>query len=188
LPKRQLTISYEDLGRGPPLVLLHAFLLDRRMWEAQSPELSREFRVIALDLPGFGDSGEMAAGMSVDGAADVVAEFLDAIGVRGTVALGGLSMGGYVALAFARRHAHRLNALILANTSADPDSEMAKANRLRLAALLDEHGVTGLLESLVGKAMIPGDSPRHAAVWERVPQIVREQATCIAPEVPKPPP
>src|SRR5207248_11596646 len=101
LDRRQLRLAYDDHGTGRPLVLLHAFPLDRRMWQPQLGPLSAIARVLAVDLPGFGDSAAGDQPFTIDSAADAVHDFLGATGIPGRVVLGGLSMGGYVALAFA---------------------------------------------------------------------------------------
>src|SRR3954454_1850183 len=105
-----LTVTFDDHGAGRPVVLLHAFPLSRMMWRPQVEALHRDFRVIAPDLPGFGGTAGFTGAPSIEGMAEAVAEFLDAISVTERVALGGLSMGGYVALAFARKYPDRLRA------------------------------------------------------------------------------
>src|SRR5215210_7899298 len=118
----QTAIAYEDIGAGPVVVLLHAFPLDSGMWRPQLGELAKGYRVIAPDLPGFGRSA-VSAGLTMDSVADVVAELLDHLGVNERVAVAGVSMGGYAALAFARLYPQRLRALVLADTKADPDDD-----------------------------------------------------------------
>ena len=59
-------ISYDERGRGLPLVLVHGFPLDNRIWEAQQAALSDKYRVIAPDLPGFGKSQPPKAFTMVD--------------------------------------------------------------------------------------------------------------------------
>jgi pimeloyl-ACP methyl ester carboxylesterase len=130
----QTAIAYEDRGTGPGLVLLHAFPLDSSLWEHQAGALADRFRVIVPDLPGFGGSA-VSAGLTVDSIADVVAELLDHLGVNERVVVGGLSMGGYAALAFARLYPQRVRALVLADTKADPDDEAGRANRDKLIQL-----------------------------------------------------
>ena len=96
-----MTMAYDDTGTGRPLVLLHAFPLFREMWRSQINALASECRVITPDLRGFGGTGQFDGPPSVEPMADDVAELLDALKVTEPIVLGGLSMGGYVALAFA---------------------------------------------------------------------------------------
>src|SRR5262249_58368023 len=95
-------------------------------WDDIAVALAERQRVIALDFRGFGES-ELAP-YSLETLADDVAALLDALGIP-IAALGGLSMGGYVALAFARRHPARLGRLILADTRAAADSSETKRGR-----------------------------------------------------------
>src|SRR5688572_25566901 len=103
----QTPIAYQDAGTGPAVVLLHAFPLDSGMWRPQFDALAGQWRLIAPDLPGFGHSA-VTAGLTIDALADVVAELLDHLGVNERVTVGGVSMGGYAALAFTRLYPQRV--------------------------------------------------------------------------------
>src|SRR5687768_12888847 len=99
-----MSLGHDDIGRGTPVVLIHAFPLSRQMWAAQRDALAGVCRVITPDLPGFGDSA-LASNPTVETMADAVAKLLDEKRITEPVILGGLSMGGYVAFAFARKYA-----------------------------------------------------------------------------------
>jgi 3-oxoadipate enol-lactonase len=171
----QTQIAYEDRGSGPVVVLLHAFPLDSAMWRPQIDELAADYRVIAPDCPGFGGSA-VSAGLTVDSAADVVAELLDHLGINDRVVVGGVSMGGYVALAFARLYPQRLGALILADTKADPDDETARAGRDRLIQLTSENGVKAVVEQLLPKLLGPTTVTQRPEVVEQVRAIAERQS------------
>lgn len=166
------TIGYDDSGSGPPLVLLHAFPLDRAMWQPQLAALSDVVRVIAPDFPGFGESSPGA--FTIESAADLVAEFLGAIGVQKAV-VGGLSMGGYVALAFARRHADKLTGLILADTRAGVDDTSAKAGRTKSIELTREQGSAALFEGMVPKVLSDSTRDTKPEVVEQLKGIAAKQ-------------
>ena len=170
-------VSYSERGRGPTVILLHAFPLSSAMWSAQLDALSDRYRVIAPDLPGFGRSS-VQPGWTVDSAADMLAELCDELGVPGPVVVGGLSMGGYVALAFARRHPDRLRGLILADTKADPDTDEAKANRDRMMAFATEHGSAAVIDAMIGKMV--GDTTKSER--PAVVAAVRELAAAQSPD------
>ena len=172
------TIGYDEAGSGAPLVLLHAFPLDRTMWEPQLAALAGMARVIAPDLPGFGESPP--AVFTVDGAADMVAELLAALDIP-TAAVGGLSMGGYVALAFARRHADKLNALILADTRAGADDAAARANREKAIATTNEQGSAALFDGMLPKVLCDATRAGKPDVVERVKALAaRQPAASVA--------
>ncbi|WP_405361377.1 alpha/beta hydrolase [Kitasatospora sp. NBC_00085] len=155
-------VSVRESGTGTPLVLLHAFPLNASMWSAQLDALpgttGHEARVLAPDQRGFGGTELGTDEPSLDAVADDVALLLDAAGIE-RVVLGGLSMGGYVALAFARRHPHRLAGLLLANTKATADTDAARANRERIAAaVLARDSVQLLLDENVAAGQLGPDS------------------------------
>ena len=133
-----------EAGRGPAVVLLHAFPLNASMWSVQREGLGATHRVVCPDQRGFGGTMLGHDEPSLDDVADDVAAMLDARKVD-TCVLGGLSMGGYVAMAFLRRHPERVSALVLADTKAGADSPEAAANRHRIADAVIEAGNASLL-------------------------------------------
>src|SRR5207248_7684483 len=144
---RWMTLAYDEAGSGRPLVLLHAFPLDRRMWRPQLDGLSSAARVIAVDLPVFGHSTPGHERLTVDHAAATLADFLSALKIDRAV-LGGLSMGGYVALAFARRHPERLAGLVLADTRAEADDPAGKVARDDMIALVKASSAAAAVEKM----------------------------------------
>ncbi len=96
-----------------PLVFIHGLSSYLGFWEYQLPELSRDRRVLALDLPGFGASGRPDAPYTPPWYGDVVVDWMDAIGLDRAV-LVGHSMGGQIALTVALEHPERVEALVLA--------------------------------------------------------------------------
>jgi pimeloyl-ACP methyl ester carboxylesterase len=105
-------LGYEDLGRGDPVVLLHANPGDRRDWEGVIPALSARFRVLALDWPGFGESPAPNAPPSAPWLAEVLGAFLDAVR-PGAAWLIGNSVGGYAALSEALIRPQRVRGVVL---------------------------------------------------------------------------
>ncbi|MEV5747254.1 alpha/beta hydrolase [Actinoallomurus sp. NPDC052308] len=169
-----------DVGDGTPLVLLHAFPLSSAMWLAQREALSARFRVVTPDLRGFGGSPLGTAEPSVDVMADDVAALLDAKGIDRAV-VGGLSMGGYVTLAFCRRHADRVLGLVLADTKATADTETARAGRLRMAERLEEDKtVDVLLEDLLPRLVGPTTMRQRALIYGRVRGLVQSAPPAAA--------
>lgn len=159
-------------GTGVPVVLLHAFPLSSAMWLAQREGLARACRVITPDLRGFGGSRLGEDEPSIDLMADDVAELLDAEGIDKAV-VGGLSMGGYVAMAFCRRHPDRVRGVILADTKATPDPPPAQANRERIAQAVLAEGSGVLVDEVLPALTGPTTRERRAMVFGRVKGLVQ---------------
>jgi pimeloyl-ACP methyl ester carboxylesterase len=131
----------------PALVLLHAFPLDRSMWDREVRVLADAASpIIAVSFPGFGKSELPPRQPTLDDYADAVIGVMDAARVE-KAAIAGLSMGGYVAFSIWRRHRKRVERLALIDTKAEGDTPEAAANRVRLAATIREHGVEALLKT-----------------------------------------
>ncbi len=158
-------------GSKDPLVLLHAFPLNHRMWAPQVRALSGERRVITPDYPGFGRSPRPCAQPDVRHYAEGVRELLDALHLE-RVALGGLSMGGYVAFACLRLFPERISSLVLANTRPDPDTEEARETRRELARQVTEEGVEILpdlqMGRLLSRATLDGKPDVVEDVWSMI--------------------
>ena len=138
-----LELAYRAHGVGPTLLLLHAFPLNQRMWDPQLEALADHCHVVTLDLPGFGASQATDGSLTIDQLADLVAAFMRRLGHERFV-LGGLSMGGYIALAFARRHPERLQGLVLADTRAGADAPETRERRFKQIADIEAHGLKAL--------------------------------------------
>ncbi|QBD81878.1 alpha/beta hydrolase [Ktedonosporobacter rubrisoli] len=134
-------IAYDDHGAGQPIIFLHAFPLNRSMWNNQLVELLKEqrFRLVAPDFRGCGESGINASVSTMEMFADDIAGLMDFLGMQ-QACLCGLSMGGYAAFAFLRKYPQRINGLILADTKPTADTAEAKAARERLAQLAEAQG------------------------------------------------
>jgi pimeloyl-ACP methyl ester carboxylesterase len=110
-------IAYDVAGEGPPVVLLHGYVGDRRMWRPQMEDLSDEFTVVAWDAPGYGGSSDPPEDFSLAQFADCLAAFVDALGL-GRAHVVGLSFGGGLALELYRRHPELAITLVLASAYA----------------------------------------------------------------------
>jgi pimeloyl-ACP methyl ester carboxylesterase len=162
-----------ERGRGYPLVLVHGFPLDHQMWQGQFPELSRDYRVIAPDLRGFGRSPDGAEAITMGQYADDLAGMLDQRGVDRPIALAGLSMGGYIAWEFWRRHPQRLSHLILCDTRSAADTPEAAEVRLQTAERVLAEGTGLLVESMLPKLFASGTRRQQPEVVRAVEQVIR---------------
>jgi pimeloyl-ACP methyl ester carboxylesterase len=169
------TLSYLATGPFPNervVVFLHAFPLNAAMWEPQLRTIPEGWAALAPDFRGFGASTPDGAAAARDAAsledyADDVVALLDALGVS-RAALCGCSMGGYAAFAALRRAPGRMSGLLLADTRATPDSEMARASRAAMLELLERKGPAAVAAEmrprLVGPTTIAGRPAVLAAI------------------------
>lgn len=148
-------LNYRESGSGPVLVFLHGFCEDIRIWDNYLPLFAPGYRVICLDLPGFGKSPVAEPDLSV-WARECLAT-LDSLNVDG-FSLIGHSMGGYVALALAELAPRRIRTLTLFHSSAYADTEEKKENRLKQVRFTEEHGAKKMVQQLVPKLFREGYS------------------------------
>ena len=116
-----IELAYERRGRGTPLVLIHGYPLDHSIWTEVASQLENDFDLILPDVRGFGESTTVDAPYSLTDISSDLAALLDSLGV-GSTALAGHSMGGYVALAFAKLFPKRVSGLALISSQAAADT------------------------------------------------------------------
>src|SRR5215212_2476552 len=167
-------MSYRDLGEGDPLVLLHAFPLNGRMFESQMRAFSESYWVIAPDYPGFGRSPRTPAQPDIHYYAEGVRSLLDRLHLQ-RVVLGGVSMGGYVAFECMRLFPGRVSALILANTRPEPDSGEIRESRNEMALRVAQEGVEILVELQMERLLAP-ESLRDEDLVENVRAMILENS------------
>jgi pimeloyl-ACP methyl ester carboxylesterase len=161
-------IGYDDVGTGMPVAFIHGFPHNRTLWAPQVSALVDRARCIALDLRGFGESSKHGP-FSIDQFADDLAMLLRTLGIERAV-VAGLSMGGYIAFAFWRRHRQMVTALIelarARGSGAVADGQVVgmigKSTREKRPALIDDvhrmmgnasvEGIRGALEAMLGRA------------------------------------
>ena len=171
-----VAMSYRDLGEGPgdPLVLLHAFPLNGKMFEPQMTAFSGERRVVAPDYPGFGRSPRTPAQPDMRYYAEGLSDLLDRLNF-GRVILGGVSMGGYVAFECMRLFPERISALVLAGTRPDPDPLEMREVRNEMALSVARDGVEVLVE-LQMERLLSSESLQDQGLVEKVRAIILENS------------
>ncbi|MGG1554451.1 alpha/beta fold hydrolase [Paenibacillus ferrarius] len=157
----------EEKGQGAAVILLHGFPLDHGMWEAQANALSASFRVVTPDLRGMGQSAVPEQAIAIERYADDVLAIMDSLGIE-KAALGGFSMGGYVAFALMRKAPARFTGLILANTRPEADSPEARKNRMNMAASLYEKGPAAARDAMLPKLLTPATLEAQPALVDRL--------------------
>lgn len=141
-----ISIGYDDIGTGLPVVFVHGFPHDRSLWSSQFGALAVPARTLALDLRGFGESSGHARSVD-DYAADIIA-WLAELGIVKAVVVG-ISMGGYVAFSLWRSAPSLVRALVLTDTRAGADDAAGRAKRDEQIAFVTTRGSDELADQLV---------------------------------------
>jgi len=151
-----IRIACTDEGGGTPLLFIHGFPFNRTIWSKQVEAFKTRHRVIAPDLRGFGESeatpGSVPMGLFAEDLHDLLTYF-----DTGPVTLVGHSMGGYVALAFAKAFPSALGGLVLVGTRSGPDSPEAAAGRRTLAQRVRAEGVSVMAPAFGPRMLSSGD-------------------------------
>jgi len=145
-----IEIAYVQRGLGNPLVLLHGYPLDHHLWDEVVPLLEETFDLIVPDLRGFGESTTVNTPYTMDDFATDIAQLLDMLGIQKT-AIVGHSMGGYVALAFARLYPKRVRGLGLVSSQVLADPLEGKERRYKIAADVEQNGIGGVVDVMTTK-------------------------------------
>lgn len=142
LAVNKLKVSYTDEGpdNAPVIILIHAFPLNKSMWNKQVDVLIEKCRVIAYDVRGHGNSEAGTEDFSIELFANDLIALMDALKIE-RATLCGLSMGGYIALNAIENYPKRFDALILCDTSCDADTSEAKEKRLMAIESIDKYGI-----------------------------------------------
>jgi pimeloyl-ACP methyl ester carboxylesterase len=174
------TLAVETCGSGLPLVLLHAFPLDHRMWQRVLP-LADHLRLIIPDQRGFGGSvggdDSTAEPASIGQLAEDVVGLLDALHVSEPAVIAGVSMGGYVAQQVAARHPDRVHSLILCDTKFAADTSEARAGRADLAARVGRVGQRILAEAMIPNLLAKAPTVESPSKRNAVEQLLHEMIT-----------
>lgn len=169
---RGIEMAYTLAGEGATVVaLLHGFPFNRSMWDEQAEALRGRYRVLTPDLRGHGETGLGGDVATMEEMAWDVSVLLDELGIE-RVVLGGLSMGGYVTLAFRRLYPQRVRALVLADTRATPDTEEARRGREKSARKALAEGMTPLVEAMLPKMFAPATFENRPRAVERVREMM----------------
>ncbi len=166
-----ITLAYSDSGAGLPIVLLHAFPLNRTMWAEQETALSSQFRVITVDLRGHGESDAPLWHYTLDQAADDVRALLDHLAITQALFVG-LSMGGYVLLAFYRKYADRVKGMVLADTKAQADTPEGKAGRFQMAQIAYKQGPSAIADIMIRKLLSPVTIQSKPEIVQRIKTMI----------------
>ncbi len=175
---RPALLRVEGAVGAPAALFFHPFPLHADAWEQMlSACADAGLCAAALDAPGFGGTPPLGRVLTMDYLAELGAVALDALGAR-RAAIVGCSMGGYAAMAFARRFPDRMSSAVLIATKATPDTADARKNRERQAALALQAGAQAVVAEFAPRLLAPDAAP---AVRRRVEELAaRASAQGIA--------
>lgn len=164
-------LYFRDVGQGLPVLLLHAFPLTGDAFAAQlrDPALTSRYRLIVPDHRGFGQSALGVGPTTMGRIAEDALAILDHLKVREAV-VGGVSMGGYAAMALLRADPSRVKALVLIDTQAGADDDAARNKREESARAVLENGMDLLVETMIPRLLSPS---ADASLKEEVTALIR---------------
>lgn len=151
-------LTYTSTGLGVALVFLHGFCESKEVWESCHEQLSNDYNVVSLDLPGYGKS-EPIPNLSIKLMADAVHLTLANLEIKNYILIGH-SMGGYVALALAEKYPSVVQGLCLFHSSAYADNEEKKMQRNKTIKYLEENGVESFIKPFVPPLFAPQNRVR----------------------------
>lgn len=142
------SVNYTDQGKGFPVILLHGFCETHEVWNGFAKALSTDFRIITIDLPGFGGSKLLNDGFAVADVAAKVLEVVKALGITKYIPIGH-SLGGYVTLAMVDQQSDMTTGFGLFHSTAYADNAERKASRNKVIEFVSKNGVAAFIETFI---------------------------------------
>lgn len=161
------SISYLDKGEGRAVVLIHGFVGNFHYWDQVIESLSKNYRVIAIDLPVHGQSSVSSEISSTEDYADEVASLIQHLHLA-KISLIGHSLGGYITMAFARKYPALLERFALIHSTALADTEEAKAGRLAGMEKIRSEGLQSFVDELIPKLFAPNQLPKYEQIAKNI--------------------
>lgn len=166
-----------DLGdsQAKPIVLIHGFPLNHEMWSPQLEFLKKDFRVVAYDVRGHGESDIGDGQYTMELFADDLIVMLDSLKIE-KIVLCGLSMGGYIALRAIEKSEDRVEGLILCDTKAEADSNEAKLKRSATIKSVKNQGMEPFIESQIHALLAPQTITGNPVMVEMVRRMIQRNS------------
>jgi len=160
---------------GIPIIFLHAFPLNQRMWQPQMEFLqARDIGYLAPDLPGFGKSPVLKAIVNMDSYTEVLQSFFRQLRIKKAIFIS-LSMGGYIAFSLFRKSPDLFAGLVLANTRASADDEAGRLRRMDMIKKLnDTRDPKPIYDQHISKFVTPRTRSENMELMEFTRQLMRE--------------
>ncbi len=167
------TVSYIDEGSAyaPTIILIHGFPLNKSMWYKQIGALKDNFRVVAYDIRGHGNSDAGDDDFSMELFVNDLISLMDNLKIDKAI-LCGFSMGGYIALNAIENYPERFNALLLCDTNCTADKPEAKVNRMKTIESIKENGLEQYAEASLKKLFAPTSISKQIEDIEIVKEMI----------------
>ncbi|MDX9755771.1 MAG: alpha/beta fold hydrolase [bacterium] len=174
-----MSLAFTEKGskQHPTLILIHAFPVNQSMWKKQVEGLADAFRVVTLDMPGFGQSPRLHGTPSLTLYVQEILETIGSLNI-GQAIFGGCSMGGYIVFQLYKEHPHRFKGMLLCDTKATADSEEARQNRYNAIQMVQDHGLNSLADGMLPKLM-------GTTTHQTNPELVQTLHNCILTNTPE---
>ncbi len=157
IPETRLTVTFTDegpAGAAPVILFIHGFPFSKSMWDMQVKVLKEEYRVIAYDVRGHGNSKIGPDDFSIELFADDLIRFMDVLEID-SATICGLSMGGYIALRAMEKVSNRFDALVLCDTQCKADTPEGVEKRMKAIDSIQENGREHYAEESVKNLFAP---------------------------------
>lgn len=168
------TLFSQEQGNGEPILFIHGFPFHQEIWDDYTEKFSDEFRVIRVDLPGFGKSTALNSPFTLEHVADTLLDFIVRKKLH-AVNIVGHSLGGYVALAMVKKSPNLFTSLVLFHSTAYADSVEKRESRSKVVEFVKKNGALPFSSGFIPPLFA---NPTHSAI-EKVKQIA-SQATAEA--------
>ena len=173
LKYKGIKVNYSSVGNGTAVILLHGFLENKSMWKPFISKLSKQNRVVTIDLLGHGKTGCLGYVHSMEDMAAAVSAVLSYLRLRRVIFIGH-SMGGYISLAFAEQFPDMVKGICLMNSTPKADTEEKKINRERaIDAVKNNH------KSFVRISVTNLFRPKNRTIFKSELNKVKEEALKI---------
>jgi pimeloyl-ACP methyl ester carboxylesterase len=141
-------LEYEIRGSGLPVMMMHGFTEDRRIWDPVLSGIENKYKCVLPDLPGSGGSAFNASLSKIKDFAEAIHAIMDSENIPDLVLIGH-SMGGYISLAFAEKYPEKIRALGLFHSSSYPDSPEKKESREKNIRFIKNNGAAPYVETAI---------------------------------------
>ena len=166
-------MAYREMGSGPVVLFVHGFPYDHSIWLSLMEKLSSTHRVIALDLPGFGQSELFREINRMSEFASDCHDFLKALNVTQPVTFCGQSMGGYIGWEFWHQQPQQVARLVMCGTKVVPDTQQVQQNRREVAQKVLKEGPEFMAATMAEKLFAPQTSQRNPQLLQQTSEIIR---------------